>query len=252
MNLLKNISIEELKKQINASKIVARFQRTVEKQSNAFILNYQNKGFFLCVKNKNKVFHIFTYLIDFDILNEALFALKEKITNDKIIYFWHKETQGLFHSIKGNKKYMHQYILQPKTILPKPIANHQCQEIEAINSAISTLFQESFTTEFDENTAQWLNDFSAYKGEKQIICTTDKNTISASALYWVYNNSIYLFLIATKPLYRRQNKALSLLKNIQEKYPNKSIELSAWENTDAQLFYKKIGFQQQDIIAVGL
>lgn len=232
-----------------SDKIAISFKKFFAQKANASAYLIVNKVVFIAAKNKNDYYEVMIHFLDLSAVNESLQAIKEELNQANFLMFLRNENAKEVHeNIDVNlitQKILWQK-LDSNTLLPKIELQKEFVLSESkVNSELESFFIDCFKDEWDENVSVWLNEFKDFNKQKGTLIIQDNsnNQIASSIMYWVFENYIYVFLIGTKTSYRRLKLGQFLMRIIQEKFPNKEIQLSSYKDADAYLFYQKLGFK---------
>lgn len=221
-----------------------------KKSSNKLYL-INNKAVFAISLTGNNYYNVMIHLLDVKSINSILKEIKTSLNSLILIILRNDNIAKIYESIEPNL-IIHSlnfwYI--KKDIEDVKINSNYIIEKSKTNKKLETFFVECFKDEWDEKVEKWFKDYNNYKGEKEILILKHKNQIASSVMFWIYDNSIYIFLLGTSPKYRRKKLAQYILKKVQEKYPKKFIDLTVYSNSDAQIFYKNLGFKKDRIANV--
>jgi N-acetylglutamate synthase-like GNAT family acetyltransferase len=248
--MLKATTYQELQNNVTDEKAINAFDYFLNKNANALILTYKNEAFFALIKNKNAIYEGYAYYVNWNNINTILIALKKYLSSANfIIYLVNTNKLEVLNKIDENIFYlkMHKYILK------KPLENKNAQLVlrtEASKLDLISFYQKCFQNEFDENAEKWVEDFYGMEKdlEKEIIYIEKNDIIACTAMYWMFEDFIFIFLLGTLPEFRHNNLAYSLLFHVQQKFPNKYLQLSTWAGGETEKFYLRIGFEKQQLI----
>lgn len=196
------------------------------------------------------------HFLDLSSVNESLKAIKNELNKALFLMYLRNENQKEIYELideKIIKQKMLWQILKKNTVTPKVELSNQfsCLKFK-VNSELADFFIDCFKHEWDENVNEWLRTFDDSKHKKAIYILQDNlnKQIASSVMYWVFEKNIYIFLIGTKSEYRRLKLGQFLMKKVQEKYPEKEIQLTVFKDAKAYNFYQKLGFEDGGVSGV--
>lgn len=247
--MLSKTTFQEISTLLKDEKILNAFEYYKNKYSDLLFLKYNDEAVFAFTKNKNDVYEGQTYFLKTENANAIFTSLKTYLNARFIPYVSNKNRQEIFDKIDESLFYlkMHNYVLTQKLEEKPPVY----EIIDAKQKDdLSDFYISCFEAEFDENAKIWLRDFELMepqleKGSKIIKI---ENEIAASIMYWVFENSIFIFLLGTNPKFRRRKLAYSLIFELQNQFSNKELSLTTWAETDTEKFYLSIGFQKMRMV----
>lgn len=248
--MLKATTYQELQKNVTDEKAINAFDYFLNKNDYELILAYKNEAFFALVKNKNAIYEGYAYYVNWNNINTILIALKKYLSSANfIIYLVNTNKHEVLNKIDENIFYlkMHKYILK------KPLENKNAQLVlrtETSKLDLISFYQKCFQNEFNENAEKWVEDFYGMERdlEKEIIYIEKNDIIACMAMYWIFEDFIFIFLLGTLPEFRHNNLAYSLLFHVQQKFPSKYVQLSTWAGGETEKFYLRMGFEKHQLI----
>lgn len=239
---------------LDDKKLYDVFEAVYNKHIDSQLFMVEGKVVFITSLNKNNIFEIHLYFFDYSEINEILKAIKIKMQGKEcFLYIRNKEKQKIISSIDRaliSKEHLN-LSLNKEIKFPTTTVSNSYSFCELkVTKKIDKFFLECFNDEWDENTKKWIRqDFKMCENRK-IIGLKVENEIASAIMYWVYKESIYIFLLGTSPKHRRQNLIKHLFNKLQNIEPNKSFHLGVLSDTKAYLLYKKLGFIQESVANV--
>lgn len=230
---------------VEAERVRDSFTYYKDKYKEVCFLKYHNEAVFSFVRNKNNIYEGQVFFLAVENTNEILQLLKVYLNARFIPYVLNKNRNEVFDKIEESLLHlkMHSFVLNQKL---KSFSNDYKIVAAQNDEKLEAFYIDCFKEEFDENAVIWLRDFEQMapglaKGNLQIKIN---NEIAASIMYWVQKDSIFIFLLATHPNYRRKKLAFVLIQAVQKKYPTKNISLTTWAGGATEKFYLNIGFEK--------
>ncbi len=250
--MISKIAIEEINSLTTEEKIIASFQNFYSKRENTSFYKINNTAFFISHYNNSNWYELMIYFKSLENINDTLLKIKSFLNNEYcLLYFRGNILSDLLPLIdkKIIKKEILSYSLK-QTISPIEISNKYTLSEIPLNKELEIFFLESFKDEWDENVGKWMVDFQERKVDKNILALKFQDKIASAVMYWVLENTVYIFLIGTKPKYTRQKLAHFLLKEVQHQFLGKTITLTVFSDTNARMFYDKLGFVNKGVVNI--
>lgn len=249
--MINQLKITELENLIKEEKFRISLAVFYNKRSSNKLYIIKDKAIFVTSVNKNEYYDVMIHFKDVKTINEVLKEIKKMLNNSlMLIYLRNENNTRIYESIDADlivrRMYFHN--LEKSVEIEKVAINSKyILDYTLIDECLTSFFIKCFKNEWDENVEKWFKAFNGYNGNKEILVLKIKNEIVSSVMYWINDNSIYIFLLGTSIYHRKQNLAKFLLNKIQEKYSNSDLDLTVYSDSKAISFYKNLGFNKMGI-----
>lgn len=247
--MLQTTTYENIISLIKEDRIRNAFTYYKDNYKKLSFLKFNDEAVFAFTKNKNDVYEGQAFFLEIENINKVFLSLKEYLGARFIPYILNKNRKEVFEKIAEKTFHlkMYQYVL--KTKLEEKLPAYEVFDAKPEEN-LQDFYIDCFKEEFDENALIWLRDFEqmAQHLEKASKCLKINDELAASIMFWIQEQSIFIFLLGTHPNFRRRKLAYALIQYVQSKFPQKALALTTWAGGNTEKFYLSIGFEKLQMV----